>query len=147
MNTPPTHINLKNNAVPHTCHVSIPILHHWNKQVKASLDGEIEKGIISQVPIGSPSTKYSQMIVVPKKDGSTCQTVDLQHLNSHCLRKTYHCPSPLQLASQIPANTFKTVLEAVDGIMLFHWIRRANHWQHLSQNRADVCIMGCLRDF
>ena len=115
MNTPPTHINLKNNAVPHTCHISITILHYWNKQVKARLDAEIEKGIISQVPIGSPSTKCSQKIVVPKKEESTCQTADLEHLNSHCLRKIYHCPSPFQLASQIPAKTFKTVLEAVDG--------------------------------
>ena len=36
-------------------------------------------------------------------------------MKSTCLRETHHCPSPFQLASQINANSFKTVLDAVDG--------------------------------
>ena len=70
MNTPPAHIYLKNNAVPHAHHIPIPIPHHWKQQVKASLDADVAKGIISEVPIGTPSTWCSRMIVVPKKDGS-----------------------------------------------------------------------------
>ena len=115
MNTPPAHIHLKNDAVPHAQHIPIPIPHHWKQEVKASLDADVAKGIISKVPIGTPSTWCSQMIVVQKKDGSPRRTVDLQHLNSQCLRETHHFPSPFQLASQIPANTYKTVLDAVDG--------------------------------
>ena len=33
------------------------------------------------------------------------------------------------------------------GIMLFHWIKIADHWQHLSQNGADICMIDCLKDF
>ena len=114
MNTPPAHIHLKHTAVPHAHHIPVPIPHHWKQQVKASLDADVKKGIISQVPIGTPSYCSSQMIVVPKKDGSPCRTVDLQHLNS-VSPETHHCPSPFQLVSQISANTFKTVLDSVDG--------------------------------
>ena len=69
MNTPPAHIHLKNNAVPHTYCIPIPIPHHWKKQVKASLDANFENGIL-QVPLGTLSTLFSQMITVPEKDGS-----------------------------------------------------------------------------
>ena len=55
------------------------------------------------------------MIVVPKKDGTRCYTVDLQHLNAQCLRETHHYLSQFQLVSPIPANTYKTVLDTVDG--------------------------------
>ena len=66
-NTPPPHIHLKCTAVPHAHHIPISIPHHWKQQVKASLDTDVKKGIISEVPIGTPSTWCSQMIAVPKK--------------------------------------------------------------------------------
>ena len=55
------------------------------------------------------------MTVVPKKYGSPRRTVNLQQLNPQCLTETHHYPSPFHLASQIPANTLRTVLDAVDG--------------------------------
>ena len=55
------------------------------------------------------------MIVAAKKDGTPRRTVDLQNLNSQCLRETHHFQSLFQLATQIPPNTYKTVLDAVDG--------------------------------
>ena len=51
----------------------------------------------------------------PKKYGSPRRTVDLQQPHSQCLTETHHFPSSFHLASQIPANTFKRVLDAVDG--------------------------------
>ena len=69
INTPPAHIHLKRTAVPYAHHIPILISHHWKRQVKASLDADVKKGIISEVPIGAPSTCRNQMIVVPKKDG------------------------------------------------------------------------------
>ena len=87
MNTPPAHNHLKHTAIPHAHHIPVPIPHHWKQQVKASLDADVKKGIISQVPIGTPSYCSSEMIIVPKKDGSPCHTVDLQHLNSQSLQK------------------------------------------------------------
>ena len=42
-------------------------------------------------------------------------TIDLQHLNNQCVRELHHVESPFRLASQIPTNSFKTILDAVDG--------------------------------
>ena len=55
------------------------------------------------------------MVITAKKDGTPRRTVDLQHLNSQCLRETHHCQSPFQLACQVPPNGKKTVLDTVDG--------------------------------
>ena len=55
------------------------------------------------------------MVVATKKDGRPRRTVDLQRLNAQSLRETHHCQSPFQLASQVPSNTYKTVIDAVDG--------------------------------
>ena len=64
------------------------------------------EGIITEVPIGTPTAWCSQMIVTPKKHGIPHHTLDLQRLNAQCLHETHHCPSPFQLVSQIPANTY-----------------------------------------
>ena len=85
MKTPPAHIHLKLDATPYACHTPIPIPHHWKEQAKASLDADIEKDIITKVPSGTPRTWCSQMIIVPKKDGTPCCTVDIQCLNPQCL--------------------------------------------------------------
>ena len=50
----------------------------------------------------------------PKKDGRPRDTVDLPKLNAQCARETHHCQSPFQLACQVPTQTKKTVLDAVD---------------------------------
>ena len=55
------------------------------------------------------------MAITAKKDGMLRQTVDLQHLKNQCLRETHHCQSLFQLVSQIPPNSYKTVLDMVDG--------------------------------
>ena len=68
------------------------------------------------------------MIAVPPR-----RTVDLQQPNSQRLTETHHFPSSFHLASQIPANTFKRVLDAVDG---YH-----------AMNGTDMCMIDCLRDF
>ena len=59
------------------------------------------------------------MVVVTNKNGKPRHTIDLQKLNVQCYRETNHCQSPFWLACQIPLNTKKTVLDAVDG---FHAI-------------------------
>lgn len=55
----------------------------------------------------------------PKKNGYSRITIDLQHLNSQCLRETHHTPSLFQIACQIPPNTKKSLLDAAGG---FHAI-------------------------
>ena len=115
MNCPPAHIHLKADAVPYATHSPIPIPLHWKGEVKDQLDRDVRDGVIEPVPIGEPVVWCSPMIVTAKKDGRPRRTVDLQRLNSQCLRETHHCEPPFKLASQVPPNTRKTVLDATDG--------------------------------
>ena len=55
------------------------------------------------------------MVITSKKDGRPRRTVDLQQLNSQCLRETHHCQPPFQLACRVPPGAKKTVLDAIDG--------------------------------
>ena len=100
---------------PSAVHTPIPVPHHWKKKVKEDLDRDVALGIIEPVPVGTPTTWCSRMVVAPKKDGSPRRTVDLQKLNASTLRETHHTPSPFNLASLVPANTRKTVLDAWNG--------------------------------
>ena len=80
--------------------------------IQAGLDLDVKRGIIKPAPIGTPVTWCSPMVVVRKKDGTPRHTIEL---NKQCLRETHHCKSPFELASQVPCNKKKTVLDAVDG--------------------------------
>lgn len=112
---PPGHVHLKPDAVPRARHSPIPIPHHLKQAVKASLDDDVQRGIIAPVPIGTPCEWSSVMVITPKKDGRPRRTVDYQYLNSQCLRETHHVPTAFDLATQVPARTWKTVLDATDG--------------------------------
>ena len=115
MKCKPAHIHLTQNAIPSATHVPIPIPLHWKEEVKENLYKDVENGIIEPVPVGEPVTWCSPMVVITKKDGRPRRTVDLQRLNSQCLRETHHCESPFKLACQVPSNTKKTVIDATDG--------------------------------
>ena len=112
---PAAHIHLKEGAVPKARHSPIPVPFHFKKQVKESLDEDVEMGVIAPVPIGMATEWCSTMVIAAKKDGRPRRTVDLQHLNDQSMRETHHCESPFNLACQVPPNTYKTVLDAVDG--------------------------------
>ena len=81
--------------------------------------GSKDHGIIAPVPIGSPVSWCSSMVVLSKEDGSPRRTIDFQRLNAQCQRETHHTSTPFQLASQVPAHTKKSVVDAVDG---FHYV-------------------------
>ena len=76
------------------------------------------------------------MVVTDRKDGRLRRTVDLQRLNAQCLRETHHCESPFKLAMQVPANTFKTVVDATDGYHLVELDQRVDP-QRRSLHRGD----------
>ena len=126
---PPAKIHLKPGAVPHARHTPIPIPHHWKVKVKESLDRDVERGIIAPVPIGTPVTWCSPMVVVSKADGTPRRTIDFQKLNSQCQRETHHTSTPFQLASQVPPCTKKSVIDAVDG---FHSVELDTESQPLT---------------
>ena len=66
-------------------------------------------------------------------------TIDLQRLNSQCIRELHHVESPFQLASQVPKNMYKTLLDAVDGYQAVELdeesqklTRFITHWAHIT---------------
>ena len=120
LNAPPFKIFLKENAIPYAQHTPIPVPHHLKASVKALLDRDIKRGIIKPVEVNTPVFWCAPMVVTVKPDGSIRRTIDYQHLNSQCLRQTHYTDSPFNLASQIPPNTKKTVIDAVDG---FHSVK------------------------
>jgi hypothetical protein len=64
-----------------------------------------------------------------KEDGSPRRTIDFQQLNAQCQRETHHTSTPFQLASQVPAHTKKSVVDAVDG---FHSVALDSESQPLT---------------
>ena len=115
MSGPPANIHLKEGSTPKARHNPIPVPYHYKEQVKEALWEDVKRGIISPVPIGTPTDWCSTMVITAKKNGKPRRTVDYQHLNSQCKRETHHTSSPFQLSLQVPPNTKKTVLDAVDG--------------------------------
>ena len=77
MSMPPAHIHLNENAKPYACHTPIPIPFHWKKEVKESLDINVERRIIAPVSIGTPVEWCSPMVVTAKKNGKPNRTIDL----------------------------------------------------------------------
>lgn len=52
-------------------HTPILVLHHYMKKVKQNLVWDISLGIIEPVPVGTPATRCSRIMVAPKNDGTT----------------------------------------------------------------------------
>ena len=102
-------------CIPRARHKPIPVPFHLKEATRLGLMKDVERGIITPVPIGTPTEWCSTMVITVKKDGRPRRTVDYQYLNSQCQRKTHHTSSPFHLALQVPPDTKKTVLEAVDG--------------------------------
>ena len=128
MSGEPMNIHFKPECNPVAYHSPIPVPHHWKNKVNADLDRDVRLGIIEPVPPGTPTVWCSRMVIVPKKDGSPRRTVDLQNLNAATYRATHHTASPFNQVSQVPPNTYKTVLDAWNGY----------HSLHLSPSARDA---------
>lgn len=111
---PPHHIHLSPDATPYACHTPASVPKHWEAEVKRQLDEDVRKGVIRPVPAGEATEWCARMVVVAKKSGKPRRTVDFQKLNACCQRETHHTPAPFDMASGIPAHTYKTVADA-------HW--------------------------
>ena len=113
--SPPLRLFVDESAKPVAVHSPAAVPIHWTEDVKAGLDRDVCLGVIEWVPVNDPVTWCSRMVVTPKPDGSLRRVVDYQTVNSHCPRQTHHTQSPWQIASSIPSNSVKTVLDAWHG--------------------------------
>ena len=88
---------------------------HWWEQVEKQLEDYCNLGFIEKVEPNSPSKWCHRGFWTRKADGSPRLVVDLQKLNKHCTRSAHHTVPPFQQARRIPANTFRTVIDAWNG--------------------------------
>ena len=69
------------------------------------------------------------MVLTRKHTGEPRRTVDLSPLNKHCLREVHAMRSPFELAKGVPAKTWRTVVDAWNGI---HSVPLRNEDKHLT---------------
>ena len=112
---PPMRLFVDNNARPVAVHTASPVPVHWKNAVKGGLDRDERLGVIERVPLNDPVTWTSRMVVTPKADGSPRRVIDFQPVNSHAPRQTHYNRSPWTIASSVPANKCKSVLDAWHG--------------------------------
>ena len=111
----PMHLMVDPNATPVAHHSPIPVPIHWQDDVKAGLDRDVELGVIEPVPVGEPVTWCHRMVICAKKNGKPRRTVDFQALNLHATRETHHTQSPFHQARSVPAGKKKTVFDCWNG--------------------------------
>ena len=115
MDGPPMRLMIDPHATPTAHHSPIPVPLHWQDEVKASLDRDINLGVIEPVPIGDPVTWCHRMVICAKKNGTPRRTIDFQPLNVYTSRETHHTQSPIHQARSIPHGKKKTVFDAWNG--------------------------------
>ena len=81
---------------PVAVHRPVPMPLHWIEKVKEDLDQDVHLGIIKPVPINTPTSWCSRMVIVPKSSGEPCRTVDFKALNDTSVVKhitpSHHLP-------------------------------------------------------
>ena len=115
MEGPPLRLMIDPNAKPVAFHTPVPVPLHWQEDVKAGLDQDVQLGVIEPVPVGDLVTWYHRMVICAKKNGNPRRTVDLQPLNSYAIRETHHTQSPFHQARLVPQKTKKTIFDCWNG--------------------------------
>jgi hypothetical protein len=115
MQSPPMRLMVNPDAVPVAHHNPIPVPLHWQNEVKAGLDRDVELGVLEPVPVGEPVTWCHRMVICAKKNGKPRRTVDFQALNLHATRETHHTQSPFHQARSVPSDKKKTVFDCWNG--------------------------------
>ena len=70
MSAQAAHIHLKEGAVPKVRPNPIPVPFHFKEPVRQALWKDVERGIITSVPMGMPTDWYSTMVITAKKNGN-----------------------------------------------------------------------------
>ena len=72
------HLMIDLKMKPTAYHLPIPVLIHWQDDVKARLDRDVRLGVIEPVPVGEPVTWCHRMVICAKKNGKSRRTIDFQ---------------------------------------------------------------------
>lgn len=115
MDGPELEISTKDNVEPTKVRVPATIPVHWRAKVKKGLDKDVELGVLEWVPMNTPETWCSRMVVTPKHNGDPRRTVDLQGLNDASKRQTHHTAPPFRQATSVHGNSYMTVTDAYEG--------------------------------
>ena len=108
-------ILLKEDAVPVAVYRPSTIPAHWQEQVCADIERDIELGVLERVPQNTPVTWCSRMHVVAKKSGEPRRTVDLRPVNAASKRMTHYVEPPYSQARAVPPGTFCFTSDAWNG--------------------------------
>ena len=148
MTGPPMHIHLKKDAKPKAVFKYIPVPMHMKKPAYQSLMHDVKYRVVEPVPMGEPVEYCTQELVVPKntltEDGEikVRRVKDFSYLNSQCEREPHVVPTPFNLACQVPANQYKTVLDAVDG---YHSVELDEESRKLTNFVNEWGVFRCIR--
>lgn len=115
MTVTPLQLHVDPAAKPVACHKVTAVPLHWKHRVKADLDRDVALGVLEKVPDNTPASWLSRMVITAKANGDPRRTIDYQPLNKHSLRQTFPVQFPFQLASQIPPNMKKSVVDCWNG--------------------------------
>ena len=81
MRVEPLPIPVRSDVRPTAVHTSVPVPLQWEAKVHRDLMRDVALGVIEPVPVNTPVTWCSRMVVVPKHNGEPNRTVDMQALN------------------------------------------------------------------
>lgn len=111
----PLHLYINEKAQPTAVHTPSPVPVHWQEKVKSDLDRDVRLGILEVVPVNTPTTYCSRMVLQAKSNGDPRRTIDLQPLNDNSVRQSYPVGSPFLLASKVPRDKKKSVVDCWNG--------------------------------
>ena len=111
----PLRLFMAADSKPTAVHSAAPVPIHWQAKVKMDLDRDVRIGVLEKVPVNTPSTWCSRMVVTAKANGEPRRTVDMQPQNKYSVRQTFPIEPPFTLASRVPSNMKKTVVDAWNG--------------------------------
>ena len=112
---PPLRLFVDKQATPVAAMKPSAIPLHWTDDVKAGLDRDEKLGVIEKVPVNVPVKWCSRMVVTPKSDGTPRRVIDFSPINRHAPRQAHHTRSPYMIATSVPAQKVKSVLDNWHG--------------------------------
>jgi hypothetical protein len=89
---------------------NIPL--HLVKDVKDELDRDVRIGVLEKVPVNTPFTWCSRMVVCVTKSGKARRTVDFKAVNKAAPRQTHATEAPFLQANSISPRTWRTTMDA-----------------------------------